>query len=348
MYTDCGRKYKFHYVDKYREKYFHSALGFGSAIDNGLNTLLETRDFEKGKAEFDKTWAFQYVNGKVTALARSEYLVYAEKDFDKDLLTPEDIAVLEVKEPFEYYEKIKEMKSLRGFDNLTVEERQFYNHMNWLCLRRKGYVMMKAYNEKILPKIKNVLAVQHKFQLENNVGDTIVAVADMIVEWEDGRILLLDNKTSSREYEADQAARSAQLIVYYHKLKEEFKINSVGFIVMNKNISKNKTKICSSCGNDGSGGRHKTCAVETDTGRCNGAWLEKINPDCYIQTIINEVTDTAEELVLTTFDEANTGIKQEMFYRNLSACKRGPIVCPFYRVCWHNDMSDVTTAEERK
>src|ERR1700744_2896054 len=86
IYTTCGRKYQLHYLYKFREKFFHSALAYGSSIDSGLNTLLETRDLEKALAEFDKTWAFQYINNKLTSLSECENLVYAEKDFDPDLL----------------------------------------------------------------------------------------------------------------------------------------------------------------------------------------------------------------------------------------------------------------------
>lgn len=46
LYQDCGRRYELHYVEGWREKYAHSALLFGSAIDESLNTLLDTRDLQ--------------------------------------------------------------------------------------------------------------------------------------------------------------------------------------------------------------------------------------------------------------------------------------------------------------
>lgn len=366
MYSQCGHKYKLHYKDGLREKFFHSALAYGSAIDAGLNTLLETRNLEKARESFLISWSEQYINGVKTQLHDSVLLVYAEKDFDYDLIPrneskklcvlAEDIIIKEIKFKsiidnmmmnreilnLSLFLYIKEQKETYGFDNLSDRLKSFYNNMNWACLREKGLIMIDSYNKKVMPKVKNVLAVQHKFKLQNDDGDEIVAVADMVVEWFDGRILLLDNKTSARMYEDDQATRSQQLIIYYHKLKEDFNLtNQVGFIVMNKNILKNKKKTCSVCNFDGSGGRAHTCNQMNGKIRCNGAWIEEIDPECFIQEIINPISEVAEELVLSSFDQANQGIKNEYYYKNLSACKQGALICPFYRVCWKNDYSGV-------
>lgn len=308
----------------------------------------------------------------LTNLIDSELLVYAEKDFDHDLIEEEDLCTVrdlfqakENKESivnlesknanalFAIYNLIKENKETQGWENIRKDKKVFYNAMNWVCLRRKGHTMINSYYKKILPKIKEVLAVQHKFKLINDVGDEIVAIADLIVKWEDGRILLLDNKTSAKEYEKDQASRSQQLIIYYHQLKEEFKLDAVGFIVMNKSIVKNKIKICSVCGHDGTGSRARTCDVEYSPSmgakakRCGGDWLTKCSPEAWIQTIINNVSDTAENLVLSSFDEANNGISKGVFYKNLNSCKgNGSFRCPFFEVCWKQDYSQVVNSRK--
>lgn len=361
MYSTCGHKYKLHYLSGLREKFFHSALAFGSAIDESLNTLLLKRDLNEAIQQFDKTWSFQFINKKYTELSHSDILVYAATDFDADLLTENDVKKLEehLKQNnieggyLEVFNNIKAKKTTKGFDNLHPGEIVYYNYANWLSLRQKGYIMLNSYNTKIMPKIKKVLAVQHKFQLENSEGDIVVAIADLIAEWEDGSILLLDNKTSARAYTDDQASHSQQLIVYYHALKEEYKIDKVGFIVLNKGMLKNKTKICSKCGFDGSSGRSKTCDQEhagivVKRGkevegfvRCDGEWLTKCSPEAWIDTIINDVSEAAEDLVLSSFDEAANGIKLGVYYKNLSGCRNGAFQCQFYRLCWHKDDSDV-------
>lgn len=370
MYTECGHKYSLHYKKGYREKYFHSALGFGSAIDEGLNTLVPLRDLDKAIEAFHKTWNHQYINKVYTDLSKSELMVYAERDFDEELLDKEADAKLASAKVFmlpdaegtlwpDVYKSLKEKKETVGFDNFTTEERQFYNYANWLCLRRKGEVMIESFYEEILPNITECIVVQHKFKLENAEGEEVIAVADMIVRWHDGRILLMDNKTSAREYDGDQASRSQQLLIYHYALKDEFNLDpAVGFIVMNKNINKNKVKLCPKCGVDGTGNRSRTCPQEypgmvTKRGkevegmvRCDGEWLEHINPKCFIQVIINDVTETASDHVLDSFDQAAEGIRKEYYYKNLTACKSGPIICPFFKHCWSADDSDIVKTKE--
>jgi hypothetical protein len=56
----------------------------------------------------------------------------------------------------------------------------------------------------------------------------------------DGKVYIIDNKTSSSIYTWDSPMRSQQLILYYHALKEKYKADGVGFIVMYKQIKKNE------------------------------------------------------------------------------------------------------------
>lgn len=343
-YSQCGKKYDFRYNHKLRSTSFHAALAFGSSIDSALNTLLKTKDLTLALQEFDKSWAFQFVNRKYTSLAKDVNLVYAETDFDLELLQQEDIDKLNF--PLDLINpKIKtilEDKAKNGWNNLSLDDREFYNYANWLCMSRKGHIMLHSYNKKVLPRIRTVLAVQKENYLENAEGDKVVQYLDLIVEWEDGRNVLMDNKTSKRDYKPDSAGKSPQLISYYHSSKEEYALKAVGFIVLKKEILKNKIKICATCGHDGSGGRHKTCdAPGVDTKRCNGDWLVKINPECYIDIIINNVSEIAEELVLDTFADANEGIKKENWYRNLSACDNGAFSCEYLGLCWRKDSSEL-------
>lgn len=356
-YNTCGKKYELHYKKRLRSKYAHAALLFGSAIDDALNTLLLTKDVNKSNSEFEKTWNSQYVNDVKVKLSDASSIVYAESDYDRDLLESSDYELLEqylsntqldyTLHVNELYDAILAEKKQFGYDKLREDKQRFYNYSNWLSLRRKGLIMIKSYNEKVLPKIRNVLAVQHKTSLINQEGDEVQQVLDLVVEWEDGSIILFDNKTSAREYDIDSAGTSQQLISYYHKAKTDFNVNAVGFIVLRKQIAKNKVKICCKCNHDGSSSRAKTCDVEIDKKRCHGEWNVSLNPETLIQIIINEVTPAAEDLVLNTFDDANTGIKQENYYRNLSACKNGSIICPFYKLCWKGSEEDLVQLKKK-
>lgn len=350
-FTTCGRKYKLRYIDGYRPKLTSGALLFGSAIDSALNTLLLNKDLSEAKKLFDKSFRFSYINEVGTYLPDSTLVTYAKTDFDTDLLLPEDFAKFSEKQK-EYnlfldkslddtYALLVDKKESHGFNGLTDNEKKLLNLANWLCLNRKGHIILESYNKIVLPQIKNVLAVQKQVELENQEGDKIIGYIDLILEMQDGRRIVADNKTSSREYDSDSAQRSQQLILYYHITKEEYKLDGVGFIVMYKQILKNKTKICSKCSYNGSGSKHRTCPQEVEGKRCGGEWTETIRPEANIKIIINSVPEAAEDLVLSTFDEANHGIKNKSFAPNLSACKQGSLLCDYYSMCWKGDSSEL-------
>lgn len=368
MYSECGKKYKLHYVDRLRSTMIHGALIFGSAIDRALNHLLETKDLKASIQLFDKSFRFQSINNEPTYIPSSTNVVYSQRDFDKDLLQPEDIVKYrELKEKLgmgnesnpaddlSYFMKIKKESGIKA---LSFEERKLYAYSNWLSMRRKGHIMIESYNKKVLPKIKNVLAIQKGIEIKNTDGDSITGFLDLIVEWEDGKRYLLDNKTSAMKYESDSAMRSQQLILYYYAEKETYKLDGVGFIVMYKNIDKNKIKICSQCGKDGTGQRHKTCdneILDTNNGapvmtakRCNGEWMETISPEAIIETILNPISEAAESLVLEAFDEANFGIKNQTFNPNLQACGNENFKCQYFNKCWLGSDEDLIVLEKKE
>lgn len=353
-YTQCSRKFYLHYRKRLRSKFTSGALLMGSAIDKGINNLLETRNLEEAIKTFDKSFRYNFINNEGHSIPESTLVTYAKRDFDKELLLEEDLEKLKTSStynPLLFFNDILGQKEEKGWENLTDTNKRFYNLANWLSMRRKGHIMLKAYNDKILPKIKQVLAVQKSIAIENTDGDKITGFLDLAVEWEDGKRYLLDNKTSYMEYDQDSAGKSQQLILYYHAEKENFKLDGVGFIVLYKMIDKNRTKKCSRCGKNGTGQRHKTCDADfifdINTTRCNGEWIETITPECRIDIILNTVSEAAENLVIQTFDEANEGIKKESFGPNLSACEK-PFPCQFLNYCWKGKKDDLVKLESKK
>ena len=320
QYTDCGRKYKLYYLDKLRSKYISSALLFGSAIDKGLNELLSSKNTAIAKKVFSTEFQyFKDAEGNVQETAKSPFVQYSSSDLDPELLTEEDLKCPE-------------------------------NEHNWWSLLRKGLIMIDSYAKDMLPRITKVIAVQEPISLKNEEGDELVGFLDIVVQLDDGKTYLLDHKTSSRPYEPDSAGKSQQLLIYHHEAKEKFGIQGVGFIVLKKQIAKNKTKVCSKCGYDGSGAKHKTCPNETETGeyqtaikqeRCNGEWKTTITPTCSIDLILNDVKPAMEDLVISAFDSANAAIKKEVFLPNLQSCMKYGKPCDFYKLCWEGSDSDL-------
>ena len=79
-YLTCPRKYFLHYFLKLRPIRPRSPLVFGSAIDEGLNCLLETRDIERASMAFGEKW-FSY---------RDKDVAYSKSDHDEFLLDNTD------------------------------------------------------------------------------------------------------------------------------------------------------------------------------------------------------------------------------------------------------------------
>lgn len=361
-YLQCPRLYKEHYVNRLRSKTISGALLIGSAIDKSINNLLETKSLDSAIKTFDSEWEYGFINDKRTHLPESEMIVYAKKDFDEELIELEDWGKLDEKtaegDPLDRYKEILQWKEDKGFENLTSNQKQFYNLTNWLCLRRKAHIMLKAYAKEVLPKIKSVIAVQKRILIKGKTGDEIDCYIDLIVELNDGKKYVIDNKTSSMEYEPDSASKSQQLIMYFYAAnKEGMNLDGAGFIVMYKNIQKNRIKICEKCGNNGTGGRHKTCDKELKTFnaqdkditvRCNGAWKETINPECKIDIILNEITLPAQNLIIQSFKEANEGIKAGIFPPNVDSCMKYGNPCVMYNKCWKGEDKDLIQLEEKE
>lgn len=349
-FQECPTAWNFHYNKKLRHKFQSSALCFGTAIDKALEASCK----RNGKANevFLETWTRQDINKKSCELAENPNIVYSESDIDLDLITDESRQFLSLKNPRweDDYSIIVTKKETFGFRNLEDEERSLYNLVAWHSLLSKGYLMIEAFERKILPRIKRVLATQKEIKLENDEGDKITGFADLVVEWEDGSIIVLDIKTSSRNYEETAVLTSPQLSLYIYSLSEEYKTRKAGFIVLNKRVNKNKTKVCSKCGWNGTGNRSRTCPKEYAAGdehnnaglsRCAGEWNEQIEPEIYIQTIIDEIPQQTENIVIENIDFINQSIKSGVFYRNLQSCVKPWGPCPYFGICYKNDYSEV-------
>jgi hypothetical protein len=229
--------------------------------------------------------------------------------------------------------------------DLDEELNKFYGSVNnaWTSLLSKGWLFIEQYHKDILPKIKKVIAVQEPVSLKNTDGDEIVGILDLIVEWEDGKTYLLDNKSSSVKYAPDSAKTGQQLPLYYYIVKDRYKLDGVGYIVLSKKINKNRVKKCRECGtiNEGS---HKKCPESYDTPtmngedikiisrRCNGEFDITINPSVDWEPIFNQIDEADEARVLQTFDDVNYKIANGIF-----ALEHNPNKNKFFQFCPYKD-----------
>jgi hypothetical protein len=360
-YTDCGKSYQFHYIDRLRSEVQSSALLFGTAIDKSSEHYALTKDFSATLELFEQTWTTQNINGKDEDLRFLLNFTYSDKDLDTDLLKAEDWHVLAehfsiVPETIE--EALKEViytKASVGYAYLNNEDKGIFNYANWLCLKQKGLLMLKEFKSIFDENVEEVLGTQVKVDLENENGDSVIGFIDFVFKWKGiDKPVIIDLKTAGREYEEDAVRKSPQLSLYVFSVSDKFQdTRTCGFLVLNKNISKNKKKKCSVCGHDGSGGRHKTCDKITSVDakgkdvRCDSSWIESIYPKAKSQILIEEVSEVLVSRVVENFNDVNKAIKAEVFPRNFSNCIKynGAIKCSFYSICHENKMDGLTKKE---
>lgn len=342
-FQDCPKSYEYHYIQKIRPTTKSAALFFGTAIDKAMETML-SEGSEKARKTFTDTWNTQDINGSSVSLYDSTQIVYANSDYDPELLLPEDIERIG---SLEEVDKIYKQKDAIGFDLLSKEKKVLLNKANWLCLYRKGLAMLSTLEEEVLPNIEKVLATQKLVELVNEEGDSIIGYADLVCKYKGyDKPIIFDLKTSARPYEDDAVLTNPQLALYTFALCEEYKTNLAGFIVLSKQIKKNKTKICSKCGNDGSGKSHKTCdATGADGKRCHGEWVITLDPKAIVQIIVDEVPEKTQAIVMENMAHVEQSIKTGVYTRSFGSCKKQWGLCPYYNLCFKDEMKGLVKEE---
>lgn len=354
-YNTCGKKYDLHYNQGYREKVQRSSLLFGSAFDAAANDLLLNRDLDKALAIFEKNWSFNFVHKVYTAMRSCSTIVYSDKDIDFDLL-----ALTPVGE--EWVKEFRERKKSLKWEEVPEDDRIAYNTYCWDSMLYKGKVMLTSYFEKVLPKFVKVEGVQEKSEITNSDGDTLVQYLDFVAHFEDGSVVLMDNKTTTSldYYKDDSAGKSPQLLSYFFANQAKFNLQAVGYVAICKDIIKNKIKKCNVCGFDGSKSKARSCDQEYMTKvvkrgkeveamlRCDGVWDVKMGKlESAIKIIVNPVKQRSVDLAMEAFDAANHGIKAGVYTRNLSACdNQYGSPCPMKKLCWEGSDEDLAKKED--
>ena len=342
----CPKSYEYHYKQKLREKSVTAFLAFGSGIDQALNAILQDLKDNGSvscnyKAEFDRIWETITINKRQYLLFDCTLVGYHKNDFNSEILQETDLEIINAKieelAPQYKGKSLDEVKndlqdkySIRRVVTFPQELHELYNIMNYLSLRRKAHLMLESYVKNIVPQIEEVKEIQHKLELQSG-DDVMVGYVDAIVKFKGNEhYSIMDNKTSGSPYDQSKVATSQQLALYCYATG----LKHGSFAVMLKNIVMNRTKVCSVCKFDGTGGRHKTCANEVDGKRCNGEWTETVTPEAATQLFEDEIPEFEQHLVLDNIAEVNDAIKANVFVRNLNACDNMfGNRCPYYDKC---------------
>lgn len=199
-------------------------------------------------------------------------------------------------------------------DEWLVEGQEFKNvsEMTWASLFKRGIILLEEFDAQIMPRIKKVVEVQIDDKVTNDFGDELVIKTDFICIWEDGRVILFDNKTSSVKYEDDAVRKSEQLAIYYETLKDKYDIDAAGYIVIPKRINKKKL------------------------------------PRVEIKVMIDDIDQETIQKTLKSYDDVLEQIKGGMFPQNKKACIGKFGKCDFYDLCHKGSMEGLEENKWRK
>lgn len=171
---------------------------------------------------------------------------------------------------------------------------------SWCSLREKGKIFIYEYNKQVMPKIKNVIAVQPRKEVPNDSGDILTVIGDAIAEMLDGRTLALDNKTSAVKYTDDSVSKSPQLATQLEVFKDEYKLDGAAFVVIPKTTRKIK------------------------------------EPPVDIDIIEGDISEEMTASTFKSYEKALDGIKNNEFDKNEKSCISKYGKCVYYNFCKHN------------
>jgi hypothetical protein len=314
-FLQCSEAWRLHYRERLRTTEVSSALVFGSALGKAFEYALnpsctDLPNIASTKEFFDYHWRTQEVNGVLTNLQECAELVYSKYDLDPEL-----------------------------------------GDTPWDSLRSKAHLMIDTFERKLKPLITKVWSTEEKIELSNEEGDSSIGFADAVVSIEGyATPIVLDFKSAARPYELDSVVSSVQLAQYLHVLGPKYGTRLAGYAVFIKNIRKNRKKICSSCGHDGSDERYKTCNIDQEGKRCNGGWIEETFPEADMQLIIDTIPEQFENFVIDNIENVNKAIKAEIFVKNVNSCKDAGFgrPCVYYSLCHKNSTEGLVKLEESK
>lgn len=314
-YLTCQESYRLHYKEHYRPLEVSSALIFGSALGKAFEYILnpesnQVPNLATPTEVFDYHFLYQNINDVLTNVKEYEHVAYSKYDMDKDLGDT----------PYE-------------------------------SLRVKGHLMIHTFINDFLPLVEKVWSTEEKVELANEEGDSSIGYADAVLSIKGyDKPIIIDFKSAARAYEEDSAKHSVQLSQYLHVLSSKYEnTRYVGYVVFLKNISKNRTKVCSKCSFDGSGSKFKTCNNEIDGKRCNSEWDEVLKPKAEMQIIIDQIPETFEYFVVDNIAAVNDSIKTGIYVKNINSCRDNGFgrSCEFIDLCWNGKTEGLTKVQEK-
>jgi len=339
-YDACPRMYFLHYIEKLRPVGLNSTLLFGTAIDEAAEVYLQTKNRELARSKFKDMWHEQEQDGTRIEIATSPLVEFSANDTDIELI------------PELYHQSIIKDTVFANLADLVKDgtDKERLRQVAWFSMFGKGRLMLKAFMDWVDENVEEVLGTQIAIELEDDEGNKVPGKADFVMKIHGyDKPILVDLKTSARYYDRNSVKESEQLGLYYFYLKQtKFPdMERAAYLVLSKQIKKNRTKTCLKCGHVTSG-REKTCAVGEKKLRCNGDFSVDIQPEAVLQYIHDEIP---EDFILETIEKFNISvdkIKAGNFEPCYNVCDNYfGRACPYRQFC-HGGSTDGLVKKQSK
>lgn len=304
-YHDCPRKYKLNRIDGVPQPQT-SALIVGSIVDEIIGAILNKQP-----------WDF----GQICLKYMGQDMHFYKDDLDLDLLDLNYISEFAKSHGWNGDDIGSALKSfMQDQENLSNGQRSVLYNAVWECLQIKIRAMVDSFQKWILPQIAEVHDIQTHVE-----DDKVHGYLDFTATLKDGRKVLFDLKTSSRAYDQDAVLKSPQLSLYAALHDYEY----AGYIVLVKNLNKNKIKTCTPCGHEETGGNRVNCP------KCKEKMEFTMEPTSFSQLIVNKVPDFNKHLTKQAMYDTLNAINKGIFPQNLNSCfwMYGR-ECPYVAKCW--------------
>lgn len=333
---------------EYKMKLQASAFAFGSAFEAGTDVLMSGGDLIEAYAKFKEEWTVRPANDWEDAkeIFDSPDMFYYQSDFDEKLLTKIDEKLCDQwakeiisKKAGSAISITKEtLKAMKEDEKVDEKARRLAHRVLWMCCRRRGYYMLKAFQRDILPTVKKVISMQTKTEVSNDEDDIVSGRIDYIVELNTVKgTSIMDLKSAGKYYDQHKLDSSHQLGIY--SFSEG--IDNVGYWVVIKKICYKVT--CDVCGRERENGRKKNC--EDD--KCKGKYT--INePYAETQTMTKKMNEDLINVIMEDYSEIGVAIKNKVRWKNPNSCFNYGTRCEFYESCWKGKaLSEMEHLEKR-
>jgi len=314
-YKECPARYDFHYNKRYRTSVISSSLFFGTAFDEAVSVMLLRKkkvltDEEQNISSlshveiFDQYMNITILNEQIVSIPDYTLVNYTRSDMDVSLLTEVELDKFNSKfNTTHTLDKLKiEGSTLdeyyRATNTMLEIDLLQRNYIAWLCLYRKGLMLLEAYETLVIPQIHEVHSIQRTISLINDSGDEITGKIDFEASFIDDpdTVYIVDNKTASKAYKPQDLDESEQLNLYAYAEQR----NNIAYIVVEKSIRKKEPRV-------------------------------------RISILKGEVNTTFAENVIDEFETVLYNIEHEKFKPNFkSGCFFFGSRCEYYNIC-HND-----------